>query len=114
MRGVSHWILGRHRCLSAVSSNKTLNIVYSGSPLVSDSDYSWTVTWADSAGVLSPPASATFSTALMSTADWRGAAWLMGNTTEENVFRATFSASAMLAVVRARLFICGLGYAKGT
>lgn len=97
---------------TAVNSNKTLNIVYGGAALTSDSDYSWTVTWADSNGVQSPPATGTFSTAIVRTADWQGAAWLMGNSTEENVFRASFSASPTLAVVRARLFLCGLGYAK--
>ncbi len=43
----------------------------------------------------------------------QGAAWVMGANATNNVFRAPFSVTASAAaVVRARLFICGLGYAK--
>lgn len=96
----------------AVVSNKTLNIVYGGNALVSDADYSWAVTWVDSRGALSAPASAAFSTAILTQRDWRGAAWIMANSTGANIFRAAFATSLTLPVVRARLFLCGLGYAK--
>lgn len=87
-------------------------MAYSGIPLISDTDYSWTVVWADSHGILSVPATATFSTAILYRRDWRGAAWVMANSSGKNVLRATFTTAPNVAVVRARLYICGLGYAK--
>ena len=63
--------------------------VVTNSPL---QEYTWSVAWVDSAGATSPPATAQFSTAIMTlggaatgtrssagSPDWQGAAWLYGN-----------------------------------
>ena len=93
-----------------VPSNTSLNIPYGGPPLASDTDYSWSVTWADAAGALSAPASATFSTALLSPAAWQGAEWLSSINGSLNTYRAELTLPA--TPTRARLYIHGLGYAK--
>jgi alpha-L-rhamnosidase len=96
-----------------VESNSTLNHVYGGSPLPPDSDFSWTVQWSDTFGTPSLPATSSFSTALFSESDWKGAEWISSNKFGvRNTFRATFTLST--APVRARLYITGLGYHKTT
>jgi alpha-L-rhamnosidase len=94
-----------------VASNVSLNIPYGGPALASDTDYTWTVVWADAGGALSAPASATFSTALLSPAAWQGAQWLSsaGNGSL-NTYRVELNLPA--TPTRARLYIHGLGYAK--
>ncbi len=87
-----------------VAGNVSTNVPYGGPALKADSDYSWTVTWWDSTGAISEPATATFSTGLLSQADWQGAVYVGG----ANMLRAQFDIPT--AVSRARLYIVGLGY----
>lgn len=94
-----------------VSSSSSLNIPYNGStPLASDSDYTVFVQVFDGAGnPSSGPAQTTFSTGILSPADWAGAAWVApapGN----GLLYSTITLPA--AVTRARLYISGLGYYK--
>ena len=96
----------------SVPSGRSLNVEYGGAPLTSDSDFSWTVSWSDALGAASAPARGTFSTALLGgVSDWLGAAWLSSpNGGALNTYRTEFFLAA--APVRARLYVCGLGYAK--
>jgi len=94
-----------------VASSTSLNVKYAGAPLTSDTDYSWTLTWWDAAGAPSAPASATFSTPLLTPAAWEGAEWVSSaNNGSLNTYRAEFTVAAR--PVRARLYVHGLGYAK--
>lgn len=94
-----------------VQSSTTLNIGYAGPALTSNTDYAWSVTWADATGALSVPATSTFSTALLSPAAWQGAEWVSSpNNGSLNTYRTEFTLAS--APVRARLFIHGLGYYK--
>lgn len=94
-----------------VTSNVSLNVPYGGAPLISDTDYTWTLTWTDGTGATAPPASATFSTGLLSPSDWHGAAYISSTTNGSlNTYRTEFTLAAL--PVRARMFIIGLGYAK--
>jgi alpha-L-rhamnosidase len=94
-----------------VASNRSLNLRYAGAPLRADADYEWTVTYWDAAGEQSAPASATFSTALPTPAAWMGAQWLSSPANGSlNTYRAEFTVAA--PVVRARLYVSGLGYHK--
>lgn len=96
---------------TTVASNKTLNIGYGGPALASNTDYAWSVVWADAEGVVAPAATSTFSTALYSPADWQGAEFVSSTGNGSlNTYRATFTLAAQ--PVRARLFMHGLGYAK--
>ena len=96
----------------SVPGGRSLNVEYGGPPLPSDADFFWTVSWTDALNATSAPARATFSTALLGGAsDWRGAAWLSSsNGGALNTYRADFSLEG--APMRARLYVCGLGYAK--
>ncbi len=95
-----------------VGSNKSLNVPYGGTTaLAADTDFAWTVTWWDAGGVASAPATASFSTGLLTPADWRGAAWVGAADNTSNVYRAEFTLGAA-AVTRARLYISGMGYYK--
>jgi alpha-L-rhamnosidase len=94
-----------------VASNKSLNVPYGGQPLRPDADYAWTVTWADSTGALSAPATAAFSTGLLAPADWQGAGWVSAANESSNVYRASVVTLAAQPA-RARLYISGLGYHK--
>jgi alpha-L-rhamnosidase len=94
-----------------LASNVSLNIAYGGPPLASDTDYAWSVVWADAGGALSAPATATFSTALLSPAAWQGAEWLSSPLNGSlNTYRAQLTLPA--TPTRARLYVHGLGYAK--
>ena len=83
-------------------------------PLVSDTDYTWTVSWTDDEGAVSPAAEGSFSTALLKTKqgssggtlDWRGAEWISspGNGSL-NTYRTEFNVAGTPA--RARLYISG-------
>lgn len=98
-----------------VAGNGTLNIAYAGEPLVSDADYVWSIVWWDAAGNASIPASANFSTALLNptlSSDWHGAEWLQGGA-GANAMRAEFNVSGAAQIVRARLYVVGLGYWRG-
>jgi alpha-L-rhamnosidase len=100
-----------------VLSNRTLNILYAGPPLASDSEYDWTVTSFDSTSAPSAPASSTFSTALINPpADFAGAEWLTTSavTPEDGGLNTYRSAPIHIdgPVVRARLYVAGMGYAK--
>ena len=95
-----------------VSSSTSLNVKYMGAPLISDTDYAWTVTWFDAAGAASTPAAATFSTPLLDSSAWQGAEWVSSPTNGSfNTYRAEFSVDGA-SPVRARLYMHGLGYAK--
>jgi alpha-L-rhamnosidase len=97
---------------SVVAANSSLNIAYKGAALVSNADYSWTVTWVDNNGTTSAPASSTFSTGLLSAAaDWAPADWVSGGAAGElNTFRTELTLAS--PVTRARLYITALGYGK--
>lgn len=101
-----------------VQSNKTLNIVYAGNTLVSDSDYTWTVTWTDSSGAQAVPAVSAFSTAMLNPpTDFASAAWLSSTQISAgdgglNTYRSTFTVGSSSSVSRARLYIAGMGYWK--
>ncbi len=96
----------------SLPGGRSVNVEYGGPQLPSDSDFTWTVVWTDTLGATSAPALGTFSTALLGGAgDWRGAAWLSSpNGGALNTYRAEFFLEG--APVRARLYVCGLGYAK--
>ena len=94
-----------------VAGNRSLNLRYAGAPLASDADYVWNASYWDSAGERSAPASAAFSTALLTPAAWAGAQWLSSPANGSlNTYRAEFAVAA--PVVRARLYVSGLGYHK--
>jgi alpha-L-rhamnosidase len=95
-----------------VASNQTVAL-YAGSDLTSDTDYLWTIKWADVTGSMSTEASSTFSTALLkSEVDWLGAEWISANGAE-NLFRAVLPPFNGLPR-RAHLYIAGVGYYKST
>jgi alpha-L-rhamnosidase len=87
-----------------VSSNETTNIAFGGT-LKSDTDYTWTVTWWDSTGAASIPASAAFSTGLLQASDWMDAQYVGG----ANMLRGEFVIAGS-GVTRARLYVLGMGY----
>lgn len=100
-----------------VASNQTLNIRYtSATPLLSDTDYSWSVIWIDQWGATSTAANSTFSVAILGQdptvdQDWGGAAWVSSAANGSlSTYRAEFDLPD--APVRARLYYVGLGYAK--
>ena len=95
----------------AVFSNETTNIEYAGAPLTADMDYTFTVTWTDISGAVSPAATSTFSMGLFPVELPKGAAvFLSGATSNENMLRAQFTVAG--SPTRARLYIIGLGYYK--
>ena len=96
-----------------VISNRTLNVAYGGLiPLEPDSDYSWSVAFWDYNEQPSVSlASSNFSTALLTPSSWNGAQWITSPLNGSlNTYRAEFNVAA--PVVRARLYISGLGYYK--
>lgn len=96
-----------------VASNSSINVAYGGPPPSADTDYTWTLTWSDNSGASAPPATAPFSTGLLATADWKGAAFVMGAAgADNNMLRAEFTVPGTAQVTRARLYIQGLGYYK--
>jgi alpha-L-rhamnosidase len=93
-----------------VVANSSLNIEYAGAPLTPDTDYAWSATWWSSAtSAPSMPARTTFSTALLGRTG-AGADWV-APAAGDNLLRAEFAVLGG-AVVRARLYISGLGYYK--
>eukprot|EP00038_Savillea_parva_P019866 m.29376 g.29376 ORF g.29376 m.29376 type:complete len:1049 (+) comp4590_c0_seq1:93-3239(+) len=94
-----------------VVSNRSVNVPYNGSPLSSDTDYGWSVQWTDLLGQTSEPTNTTFSTALLTPADWHSAAWVSSPSNGSlNTYRTTFHVTG--PVTRARLYVAGLGFAK--
>lgn len=114
-----------------VSGNQTLNVPYGhpsealgedatpAVPLASDTDYVWDITWTGTDGIVGPTATAMFSTAILDAAgdgrvspDWHGAEWISSPANGSlNTYRAVFT-TGPARIVRARLYIAGLGYAK--
>ena len=97
-------------------STQSIGVEFGGlSPLVSDTDYQWTVRWQDERGAWSKPsAPARFSTGLLApaNADWIGTAWIGGlhSTDDRNQLRHAFSLPADTAdVQRARCYISAPG-----
>jgi alpha-L-rhamnosidase len=87
-----------------VASAEFTQVVYRGKPLASDTTYYWKVRWWDKEGQPSPySAVARFDTGLFERGEWKGL-WIGG----ANQLRKEFNVEA--AVVRARAYICGLGY----
>jgi alpha-L-rhamnosidase len=87
-----------------VASPEFIQIVYRGKLLASDTSYYWKVRWWDKDGRASPySAVARFDTGLLDPKDWKGQ-WIGG----ANQLRKEFAADG--PVVRARAYICGLGY----
>ena len=107
-----------------VPGNKTGPIPFGSigtvtSPLQPDTDYEWAITWTDGNSTSSLPAVSTFSTALFSEEDWKGAVYLSSTNSSDgdgglNAYRATMDLSYQPVVsrriVRARLYISGLGW----
>ena len=88
-----------------VSTNKTTYVVYAGAPLESDTDYTVVVKTPEGA-----QATTTFSTALMSTSDWKNSAWILASdSTTATQMRTEFSLPAG-KVTRARAFFAMPGY----
>ena len=87
-----------------IGSPEFTHIVYAGKPLRSDADYYWKVRFWDKNGKASPDSPvARFSTGLFSKGEWKGA-WIGG----ASQFRKEFRLDG--PVVRAKAYICGLGY----
>ncbi len=87
-----------------MESAETAQVAYAGKPLASGESYFWKVRYWDAAGRPSPySAVARFDTGLFSAADWKGK-WIGG----ANQFRREFTLPGR--PVRARVYICGLGY----
>ena len=92
-----------------VESNRTLQIAYAGKALASFTTCFWKVqAWDkdDAATAWSEPA--TFATAMLTAADWK-AKWITGPAVDDAppLFRHAFRSDK--SVVRARIYICGLG-----
>eukprot|EP00026_Physarum_polycephalum_P001443 Phypoly_transcript_01444.p1 GENE.Phypoly_transcript_01444~~Phypoly_transcript_01444.p1 ORF type:complete len:1095 (+),score=131.93 Phypoly_transcript_01444:37-3285(+) len=89
-----------------VPNAQTSQVVYAGQELQSDTSYCWQVTWWDSNGnaaVISQPAY--FDTGLFNSSSWVGI-WIGG----ANQLRTEFVLPSDSPIVRARLFISGVGY----
>ncbi|MEN6608567.1 MAG: family 78 glycoside hydrolase catalytic domain, partial [Bryobacteraceae bacterium] len=87
-----------------VESKESTQVAYAGKPLESGRTYYWKVRWWDGAGKASGYSSvAKFDTGLLDAADWK-AKWVGG----ANQLRKEFTLAAR--PVRARAYICGLGY----
>ena len=104
-----------------VTSPSTIGVAYAGSPLVSNTWYSWTVVWTDGAGAAAPPASpAFFATGLLTQAEWAGSSWIGctqpartngGPNQVRGVF--TLALPAGVTITQARAYVTGLGYYRG-
>lgn len=99
-----------------VMSAQSIGIEFgASSPLVSDTDYQWSVQWQDERGAWSEPsAPARFSTGLLApaNADWVGTAWIGGlhSTDDRNQLRHSFSLPTGSGDVRrARCYISAPG-----
>ena len=87
-----------------VASEEFTQVVYKGKPLAGDTISYWKVRYWDNAGIESPSSAvASFGTGLFSRDDWKGS-WIGG----ANELRKEFEISG--PIVRARAYICGLGY----
>jgi len=87
-----------------VLSEQSLHTAYDGEPLESNHTYFWKVRYWDKDDKPSPfSRTARFDTGLFLQEEWKGE-WISG----ENLFRKEFSVQKN--IVRARAFICGLGY----
>ena len=95
-----------------VVSNTSTNVPFVGSAREPDSDYSWSVVCSDASGSFSEKAVSTFSTALFGPNAWHGASWVSSPLYGAlNTYRAELNLSGG-DVLRARLYVTGLGYAK--
>ena len=95
-----------------LSTSRTSQIEYAGTPLLSNADYAWTVSWARNGtttldGTAAAMNSSTFSTALFNESDWRNAEWL--GTAEQRLLRRPFNIPLQRKVVRARAFVATPG-----
>jgi alpha-L-rhamnosidase len=87
-----------------IASGDSVNIVYNGVPLLSRRQYWWRVRIWDRVGNVSRWSSvAGFETALLQPTEWQ-ASWIRG----ANLYRKAFLVDKK--VVKARIYICGLGY----
>lgn len=87
-----------------VDSEQSTHLVYQGEPLESNRTYYWKVRYWDKDDRSSPfSQTACFDTGLFHQEDWEGE-WISG----DNLFRKEFSVDKK--IIRARAFICGLGY----
>jgi len=87
-----------------VLSEQSLHTAYDGEPLESSHTYFWKVRYWDKDDKPSPfSRTARFDTGLFLQEEWKGE-WISG----ENLFRKEFSIKK--SIVRARAFVCGLGY----
>ncbi len=94
------WASGR------VDSAASIHVVYAGRGLTSGSSFYWKVRYWDKNGRASPFSRvARFDTGLLSRGDWKGR-WIGG----KNRLRRDFELGR--SVVRARAYVCGLGYCE--
>ena len=99
-----------------VESNNTIGI-QCGIDLMSDTTYTVTVQWTDQAGQHAPPATASFSTSLLSPySDWKEAKWisLASQNDTRNQFRGTITIPSTTTVARAACYISGLATTGAT
>ncbi|GDY13667.1 alpha-rhamnosidase [Planctomycetota bacterium] len=94
-----------------IAGEDPLNRPWGGSPLGGGERVHWRVRVWDGAGQATPwSAPAWFETALLTPADWAGAAWIAAPEGIDGapLLRRTFAVDR--AVQSARLYVCGLGY----
>lgn len=92
-----------------ISSDETVNIEYTGKPLVSAEKCFWKVRSWDKLGTSGPFSTvAAFEMGLLNPSDWRGK-WIAGDTLISSpLFRKEFSINKKIN--RARAYVSGLGY----
>jgi len=103
-----------------VSSDQSTDIVYAGTPLVSDKVYSWQVRVSDNHGNNSAWSNASFQTALLNAADWK-ANWIEPGFIEDTInrptplFRKEFNAGKKIRSAIAHITSHGMyeGYING-
>jgi len=89
-----------------VNSASSTQVLYQGRPLTSGRSYFWKVRYWDKDGKVSPYSEvASFETGLLTRDEWKGS-WIGG----ANQLRKEFEVKSL--VVRARAYICGLGYSE--
>jgi alpha-L-rhamnosidase len=97
-----------------VNSAATTHIVYAGSPLTSNTYYTWAVQWYDGNKAAAPwSAPATFGTGILTQSGWAASNWITcPANVNNNQLRAEFTvgAPAGVTVTQARMYITGVGY----
>lgn len=90
-----------------VASSKSVNIEYAGTALLPQTKYVWQVCYWDLNDQQSQYSeNASFETAMLAPADWAGAEWIAGG----GLIRREFALPVADQIMRARLYIVGMGY----